>query len=255
MLFLKGKKRPRGQRAGLTTAIIIAKAGQLLEKKGEITIEPLAKSCGVGPTTIRARFKGGAGQICSEIARAALDGVARPCKARQTPEEYLTDVFWNALKKLSGRRVIARLIPIELFRNPILSPRLAERILACVAELGAEDKYLPRGLQRVIAGLSDMVLMECSESDKANREDLANRIGLSITALSVEEYPMLTDNLEPLTNHARYSAAPSSRSTAEKYALATIASLRIEIEGHHPEDRIEDLQNIFNAPILPENIG
>jgi hypothetical protein len=33
--------------------------------------------------------------------------------------------------------------------------------------------------------------------------------------------------------------------------LATIASLRIEIEGHS-EDRIEDLQDIFNAPIVPK---
>jgi hypothetical protein len=65
-----------------------------------------------------------------------------------------------------------------------------------------------------------MLIMEGKKRLRGQRAGLT--IGLSIATLSVDEFPMLTDNLEPLTNHARYSAAPSSRFTAEKYALGRV---------------------------------
>jgi hypothetical protein len=56
----------------------------------------------------------------------------------------------------------------------------------CVSDLGGKGKYLPRGLQRVIVVLSDMVQLECAESDASNREALAYRIGLTVAAVGAK---------------------------------------------------------------------
>ncbi len=87
------KKRGAGERAGLENSKIVSTASQLLEIPGSLKVETLAKALGVVPTTIRSRFRGGISQICTEIARKALAGSARPYRPRDTPSGYLTELF------------------------------------------------------------------------------------------------------------------------------------------------------------------
>ncbi len=235
-LLLRGRKRRAGERAGLSKAKIIVAAAQLLEKSAArgLNIRALATALGVVPTTIKSHFRGGLPQIVSEIARSALAGRARPYKPRETPEDYLEDLFRRILQRLYGRPMIARLVSIELSRNPVLDPILTERILLCVSEFDPDVGYLPRGLSRVIGRLSDMILTECAQSDDASQETLARLIASSIDRLPPDEFPMLTENAEALTRYARLSASgPPSPTVAQEYAAMTVRLLRAEIE----EDR------------------
>jgi AcrR family transcriptional regulator len=239
MVVADGKYRPLGTRANLSKATIISKAAIVLERDGSLTFEPIAERCRVSQTTIRSRFRGGLEEIGTEIARTALDGVARPYKPSQSPEQYLTIVFSNLLKRLTGRRVTSYLVVAELFRNPVLSPRLAERILVCISELGANEDYLPRGLERVIIGLSDMIQLECAEADGRRRQAIANRIGLTITDLGVDEYEMLTENLQPLVDHFRNLPPPDRRTVARKHAIWMVESLKKDIEAVNSDNEDE----------------
>ena len=191
----------------------------------------LAKALGVVSTTIKSLFPGGASQIGAEIARKALAGVARPYKPRDTPKEYLTELFWRVLQKLSDRPIIARLVTIELSWNPVLDPYLAERILVFLDALGFEAGDFPRGLSRVIGRLSDMILTECAQSNEARQEAVARRIASSIDQLDPDEFPMLAENKEALLKHARLSAVGlPRREIAAEYAVTTLELLKAEIE-------------------------
>jgi AcrR family transcriptional regulator len=228
---IERKKRPAGERAGLTKAKIITRASRLLETTGTVKILTLAKALGVVPTTIKSHFRGGVNQICTEIARTALAGVARPYKPRDTPKEYLTELFWRVLQKLSGKPMIARLVAIEWSWDPVLDPHLAERILVFIDALGFEAGYFPRGLSRVIGRLSDMIFTECAQSNEARQETVARRIASSIDRLDPDEFPMLAENKEALLRHARLSAVgPPRREIAAEYAVATLELLIAEIK-------------------------
>ena len=230
------RKRPRkrraGERAGLSPARIVAAAAQLFEQtnaKG-LSIRALAKSLGVVPTTVKSHFNGGLAEILSAIARAALAGAARPYKPRETPAEYLGEVFFRVLEQLAGRPMTARLVAIELSSDPLLDSFLAERILVCLHELGAEACYFPRGLNRILGCISDMILVECAQSDPASRKKLKQNMVRQIAQLPPDEFPMLTKNAEGLANQAQEPA--SSRlnpALAAEYAVAAVGRLKAEI--------------------------
>jgi hypothetical protein len=174
---------------GLRKKTIISKASVLFEKSGVVKILPLAKTIGVVPATIMSHFPGGAEQIRTEIAREAISGVSRPYRPRDTPKEYMNEVFWRVLQRLSGRPLMARLVSIELSSNPILNPHLAERILAFIEALGGDADLYPRGLTRVIGRLSEMILTECAQSSPPRQEATANQMDVTIDRLSQRTFP------------------------------------------------------------------
>jgi TetR/AcrR family transcriptional regulator, tetracycline repressor protein len=232
-LPLRRRKRRAGERAGLNRVKIITAAGRLLEQTQAqgLNIRALAKTLGVVPTTIKSHFKGELAEIVTEIARAAIAGAARPYKPRETPAEYLGDVFFRVRKQLHGRPTIARLVTLEWSEDPILDPFLAERILLCVGELGAEARYLPHGLTRVIGRLSEMILVECGRSSDASQKSLARKITLRIDRLTADEFPMLTENAKALASQAHSPASGHlNPAVAEDYAAAAIGLLQTEIE-------------------------
>lgn len=232
ILRKRPRKRRAGERAGLSRTKIVTAAAQLLEQTDAngLTIRALAKSLGVVPTTVKSHFKGGLADIVSAITRAALAGAARPYKPRETPAEYLGDVFFRILQQLVGRPMTARLTAVELSRSPLVDPFLAERILVCLHELGAEARYFPRGLNRILGCVSVMILVECAASDPAGRKGLILGIAEQIAQLPPDEFPMLTENAERLANQAQEPA--SSRlnpALAAEYAAATVGLLKTEI--------------------------
>ncbi len=140
---------------------------------------------------------------------------------------------------------MARLVAIELSWNPLLDPRLAERILVFIDALGFDASYFPRGLNRVIAGLSNMIMTECAQSNEATQETAAGRIASSMERLDPDEFPMLVQTTEALLRHTRLSAVgPPRREIAAEYAAATLQLLKLEIERaparHDLTDERED---------------
>lgn len=232
VLRKRPQKRRAGERAGLSRDKIVVAAAQLLEQtdaKG-LTIRALAKMLGVVPTTIKSHFNGGLAEIVSAIARAALAGAARPYKPREEPSDYLGDVYFRILKQLDGRPMTARLVAIELSHDPLLEPFLAERILVCLQELGADARYFPRGLNRVIGRLSDMILVECTQSAPAHRKVRGQNMLKQIAQLPPDEFPMLTENAERLANHAQDPpSGPLNPALAAEYASAAVQQLKVEI--------------------------
>ena len=79
----------------LTKAAIAAAAAKLIESIGasEFSLRKLAKALDVGPTTIHAHFKGGAGAILGAVAALALAGARRPFKPREEPAGYLRELL------------------------------------------------------------------------------------------------------------------------------------------------------------------
>jgi AcrR family transcriptional regulator len=255
-LKLKRKKRLAGERAGLKKARIILTASRQFETTESLKILTLAKALGVVPTTIKSHFRGGAPQICTEIARMALAGAARPYKPRDTQKEYLTELFSRVLQKLSGKPMVARLVAIELSWNPLLDPPLAERILVFIDALGFPAGYLPRGLSRVIGRLSDMIFTECAQSNEARQETVARRIASSIDRLDPDEFPMLAENKEALLRHARLSAVgPPRREIAAEYAVATLELLKAEIKRAPSQLNQDDEHKEAEPMETPTDLG
>ena len=117
-------KRKAGTRAGLTKAAIAAAAAKLIESVGasEFSLRKLAKALDVGPTTIHAHFKGGAGAILGAVAALALAGATRPFKPQEEPAGYLRELLLKILEALHARPVVAKLVVLQLSSNPILDP-------------------------------------------------------------------------------------------------------------------------------------
>ena len=255
MLKLTPKPHRAGKRVGLRKKTIISKASVLFGKTGVVQIATLAKTIGVVPATIKSHFPGGAPQILTEIAREAIAGVTRPYRPRDTPKEYMCEVFWRVLQSLSGRPLMARLVSIELSSNPMLNPYLAERILAFIEGLGGEAHFYPRGLSRVIGRLSDMILTECAQSNVARQEVVATQMDVTIDRLSSEEFPMLTGNAEALLNHVRTSASgPLKQEVAWEYAVETIEMLGSFVEQGKQSREPGDEQKLMESPTLSREI-
>ena len=230
-LPLRRRKRRAGERAGLRKEKIIEVATRLFERTDAqgLSIRALAKALGVVPTTVKSHFKGALSEITTAIARAAIVGAAHPYEPRETPADYLGDVFYGILQRLHGRPMVARLVAIELSRDPLLDPSLAERILVCVRELGAEAEYLHRGLSHVIARLVSLLLAESVRSGEAGQRAQAAIMALRIEQLPAGEFPVLTEYATTIVNSVRWLAAPPSPAIAHEHAMATIELLRMEI--------------------------
>ena len=87
-------KRKAGTRAGLSKPAIVVAAAKLIESVGAngFSLRKLAKSLGVGPTTIHFHFEGGVGSVFSAVAQEALAGVTRPFKPKDEPAAYLGEL-------------------------------------------------------------------------------------------------------------------------------------------------------------------
>ena len=101
---------------------------------------------------------------------------------------------------------------------------------------------LPRGLNRVIGRLSDMILMECAQSSLVTQGTSARTVASSINRLSDDEFPMLTENAEAIAAYARRAPGfrPPRPESARNYAVTTVEILRGEIERDERERRHDD---------------
>jgi AcrR family transcriptional regulator len=142
----------RGQRAGLTRDIILAKAVRLLHAGGGgLSMRTLAKALGVQSRTVHSHFKGGLDELGVALAQKALADVARPLKPRDTRGEYIRELFRTVLAAVHGQSALAKIVALELSHNYSLNPLVPERILVALTEAEVPDKELALSLEPLAA--------------------------------------------------------------------------------------------------------
>lgn len=186
----KPPPRRRGQRARLSHEAIMESAIALLERPGVLSINRLAKALGVFPTTIRSHFGGGLDALLDQIARAALADVAPPLHRSQSGADYLRELFGRLRQQLEGHPNLARVVAVRLCADPLLNPRLTERILVALDAIEVPEDALPAAHERVVGALAAFLLVEFPDL-RAPPERWAENMRDEIGRLSATEYPML----------------------------------------------------------------
>jgi AcrR family transcriptional regulator len=217
-------KRGRGQRAGLTREIILAKAVRLLQERGagEFSLRVLAKALGVQSRTIHSHLKGGLAELGTALAQRALSDVARPFKPRETPADYIRELFRAVIAAVHGQASLARTVALELSNDYFLNPIVPERILVALVEIGVTDEELAPALNLVMGSLIGLLLTEAAKSE---RGPSMARKALKITAaLPPREFATLKAHAEGLAEHmAGSDSTEPSWETADRFAHAAIS--------------------------------
>ncbi len=223
----KKEKRTAGMRAGMTRAGIAQAATKLWLSGGanNFSIRALAKSLDVAPATIRAHFKGGAGELLNEIARAALAELAPPYKPQQAPEDYLRAFFRGVLAAFRKQPQFGRLVILHLSDDPLLSPLFAERMCATLAAIAA-NQDMAWALQLFLNRLAGLALLETASWLAGQPKDIEERILDQTSVLSEVEFPTLNLVGEKLAAAmAARGAAGGLDAVADAAAAALIAEL------------------------------
>ncbi len=235
-------KRKAGTRAGLTKAAIAAAAAKLIESVGanEFSLRKLAKALDVGPTTIHAHFKGGAGAILGAVAALALAGATRPFKPQEEPAGYLRELLLKILEALHARPVVAKLVVLQLSSNPILDPLLAERLLLALAALDVPTEARPTMFQRAMGVILEMILIESGRSSAADQKEASAQMHKALAALPSSEFPNLTELRNVLVAETvQAGASKPSPEIAAQYADGLIATLGVKYPSGNAETTID----------------
>lgn len=231
MLKIPKSKRKPGMRAGLTHDKIAAAAIKLWCAKPpeDFSVRALAKALGVAPVTIRAHFKGGAGDILNEIARVFLDELAKPYSPELDAKTYLKDIFSIALMHFPDSPSISRQVVLRLADRPFLSPQFAERV--CATLLSLAPKADPAaGLELVVNRLSGLLLVETGEWATASPAAADKEIKDILADLPTSEFPTLHKIADQLGKHpakrAKQNYVDDLASAATQEIIAALTSAK-----------------------------
>ena len=226
-IILKAKKRKAGTRAGMTRAKIVDAATKLWLSGGpdNFSIRAVAKCLNVVPTTIRAHFKRGMGELLNEIAGSAAAALAPPYKPQQDPKVYLRGLFHSALFAFRQKPQLGRLVVLRLSNDPFLNPVFAERICATLAAI-AKKGDVARGLHIFLEHFAGLIIVETSSWAAGKPEEAKAKALEQIEALSSTEFPTLRIAGEMLAVDLKKRGAPGYlKKTADAAADALIAAL------------------------------
>ena len=130
------------------------------------------------------------------------------------------------MKTLHGRPTVATLVVLQLSSNPVLDPRLAERLLLALVELGVPTEARPKMFQRAIGVILEMILSESSRSGSAEQKDASARMHQTIASLSPTEFPNLTELREALVADTfKAGGSKPSLEVAAAYVDRLVATL------------------------------
>ena len=228
----KPPKRKPGQRAGLNRGIIIAKALNLIESNGDLSIVAIAKALKVAPAAVSAHFSGRLSEILSECAREVFSDVARPFQPGEGWEAYLQDLFVAISKAFDDHRSIALFVGKELASNYYLNPLLVERVLLALKAAGFPDSARAKALDLVMSSLIGFIAVECFAI--AAVPQWIKRQSDMIDGLSASEHAQIKTLKHQLLEAAAERSAPVGgegppQTKAERYADHLIAGLKAQI--------------------------
>ena len=150
----------------------------------------VAKALNVGPTTIRAHFKGGVGDLLNEIAGSALAGLAPPYKPQQAPEDFLRNLFRAALSTFRQATQLGRLLVLHLSNDPLLNPIFAEQVCATLESI-AKNGDAARGFNHFLEHFVGLIIVETSNLAVGEPEAAKAKILEQVGSLSGLEFPTL----------------------------------------------------------------
>jgi hypothetical protein len=176
----------------LTRAKIAAAAIEQIQESGAPTVNlrAVAAKLRVSPNAILFQLKKPPSSLEAEVVKAVLGGVARPLAPNEDAVAYLRDLFRAVGKALEDKPMVARLAIFVLLDNPLLVPRVMERLLACLATLDGATPDLPRALSRALDALLNLILMACARGERNRKSTKAGGEDAGIP-LDESEYPNL----------------------------------------------------------------
>lgn len=232
-------KRGRGERAGLTREIILKRALHLVEADGldGFSIRKLATKLGVNPRAVHAHLEGGMDELLTALVQATLWEVPRPFRPRETPAEYLCDLFRAVLAAVHAHPDLARIVASKLSQNYLLNPHLPECVLVALSEAGVADEDLVPALDLVMGALVGLLWTEAVKLQRGPHA--ARKIMETIAALPQRQFGMLHKHSETLaqSKSASDSAEPNWRA-AHRFAALLISGLPL-VFGSKDDSRKE----------------
>lgn len=208
--------------------MVIETALKFMEQGRPLRIQPLAKELGVASAAIYAKFRGGGGEIVSEVFRLVLAGVARPLHPNETWESYLRALFAATFDAFKGRGHLALALGSELSDNYFLNPHLPERILHALELSGVPDAEKGKALDLVMANLIGfMAVQRTSLNESAAAEWVKGQSNL-IDDLPFAEYPQIKAHKARLIKAAKERAEQLENSKSAPRSVLRFADLLIE---------------------------
>jgi hypothetical protein len=192
-----GQHRSAGQRAGLTREKIAYLAFKYFGSVGpkDFTIRKFAAKFHIAPTTIRTHFKGGPNELRMAIAWHTLSFLGHSV---ENPQQFLNEVFSDALKRLAIEPALWPLVAVELTNNPFVSSLFAERVCSSIVSIAPKCPPID-GLEIVCSRLAGMVLLE---SGAWARNDASGMNGLTFAKAKGEKAAIIAGWVEGMTPNA-----------------------------------------------------
>jgi len=192
-----GQHRSAGQRAGLTREKIAILATKYFRSVGpkDFTIRKFAAKFHIAPTTIRSHFKGGPVKLRMAITWHTLGLLGHFVENAQ---QFLNEVFSDALKRSAIEPALWRLVAMELANNPFVSSLFAERVCSSIVSIAPKCPPID-GLEIVCSRLAGMLLLE---SGAWARNDASGMNGLTFAKPNGEKAAIIAGWVEGMTPNA-----------------------------------------------------
>jgi AcrR family transcriptional regulator len=223
--IVNAQKRKPGQRAGMSRSRIVATATKLWVAGGpdDFTIRKLARNLKVGPTTVRAHFKEGLGDLRREIARKALSELTPPYQPKQGPKDYLRTFLRSSLASFREKPHLGRLVASELTNDPLFSLVFAERMGATFLALD-KNADLISALELFVARWAGLLQIEIGAWGRQDPDEAKTRLQVQLVPVSTTEYPTLKAAPQKLGVTLHKRAQPTYLEQAADIATAAFLS-------------------------------
>lgn len=189
---LPPKRRP-GSRAHLTKKRVIETALQLSQEAPDLSIPMIARALDVYPTAVYSHCPGGMAEIRSAMVQALLADIAPPLKPNESGRDYLCDLFRRIGDRLQNYSALARHVVSELSADPLINPRLPERILTAFEAAGLPEPERLAAYERFMMSLIGYISVYFSDAPGQ-----VKKLKADLDALEAGEFPMVSQVSEDL---------------------------------------------------------
>lgn len=205
----KSEAKPRGRPPkdsadGLTREQIVKTALELIDEKGleTFSLRDAARKLNVYPTALYWHFAGGRNAVLAEVATIAFHDVAPPFPPQEDWRGWLRGLLERYRQSLQRHPNIAPLLGAQLVSNSGINPLLVEQILAALKAGGFEAPRIVDAYNAVVAAMIGYVTLELAPMPDDDPVDWAAELEDRVRALPAEDYPLLVEHLDLLSNKA-----------------------------------------------------
>lgn len=205
----KSKAKPRGRpfknsADSLTREQIVKTALDLIDEKGleTFSLRAAARRLNVYPTALYWHFAGGRNAVLAEVATIAFHDVAPPFPPQEDWRGWLRGLLDRYRQSVQKQPNIAPLLGAQLVSNSGINPLLVEQILTALKVAGFEAPRIVDAYNAVVAAMIGYVTLELAPMPSEDPVDWACKMEDHMQALSRDDYPLLVEHLDLLSNKA-----------------------------------------------------